>query len=134
VRKKTYVLDSYALLAYLQAEPGSEKVRELLRRARAGEISAVMSTINLGEVLYTVARRLGDNAAAETLDDTLRLPVELADATMDRVLAVAQIKARHAVSYADCFAVSLAKELEASVVTGDPEFRKVETLVPLVWL
>jgi predicted nucleic acid-binding protein len=134
VREKTYVLHSYALLAYLQAERGSEKVRELLRRARAGEVSVVMSTINLGEVLYTVARKLGDDAAAEALDDMLRLPVELADATMDRVLAAAQIKAHHAVSYADCFAVSLAKELEASVVTGDPEFRKVETLVPLVWL
>lgn len=88
MRKRTYVLDSYALLAYFQAEPGSDK----------------------------------------------RLPVELADVTMERVLGAAQIKAHHAVSYADCFAVSLAKELEASVVTGDPEFRKVGALVSLVWL
>jgi len=134
VRKRTYVLDSYALLAYFQAEPGSDKGRDLPRQARAGEVSAVMSTINLGEVLYTVARRLGDDAAGETLNDMLRLPVELADVTMERVLGAAQIKAHHAVSYADCSAVSLAKELEASVVTGDPEFRKVGALVSLVWL
>jgi len=134
VRKRTYVLDSYALLAYFQAEPGSDKVRDLPRQARAGEVSAVMSTINLGEVLYTVARRLGDDAANEMLNDMLRLPVELADVTMERVLGAAQIKAHHAVSYADCSAVSLAKELEASVVTGDPEFRKVGALVSLVWL
>jgi predicted nucleic acid-binding protein len=89
VRKSTCVLDSYALLAYFQAEPGSDKVKDLLRQARAGEVSAVMSTINLGEVLYTVARRLGDDAAAETLNDMLRLPVELADATMERVLGAA---------------------------------------------
>ena len=53
MRKRTYVLDSYALLAYFQAEPGSDKVRDLPRQARAGEVSAVMSTINLGEVLCT---------------------------------------------------------------------------------
>jgi ribonuclease VapC len=128
------VLDSYALLAYFQAEPGSDKVKDLLRQARAGEVSAVMSTINIGEVLYTVARRLGDDAAAETLNDMLRLPVELAEATMERVLGAAQIKAHHAVSYADCFAVSLAKELGATVVTGDREFTKVKALVSLVWL
>ncbi|MCP4579599.1 MAG: type II toxin-antitoxin system VapC family toxin [Deltaproteobacteria bacterium] len=52
---------------------------------------------------------------------------------MDRVLDAAHIKARHAISYADAFAVSLAQELNATVVTADPEFNKVQPLVNILW-
>ena len=45
-----------------------------------------------------------------------------------------QVKAHHAVSYADAFAIALAQEKEAPVITGDPEFEKVEYLVKVIWL
>jgi predicted nucleic acid-binding protein len=37
-------------------------------------------------------------------------------------------------SYADCFAVATAIKEKATVVTGDPEVRKVEGLVGIDWL
>ena len=37
-------------------------------------------------------------------------------------------------SYADAFAVALAQMKQAAVVTGDPDFRKFEGLVPIEWL
>jgi len=49
-------------------------------------------------------------------------------------LAAAHVKAHHPISYADAFAVALAQEMDASVVTGDPEFECVEELIPVVWL
>jgi len=51
-----------------------------------------------------------------------------------RVLAAAHIKAHYPLSYADAFAVALAQELDATVVTGDPEFKTAESLVPVLWL
>jgi ribonuclease VapC len=125
---------SYALLAYFQAEPGGEKIRDLLRRAGAGNVTLALSLINLGETLYIVARRLGDEAAEETVRDILRLPIQMGDVSMERVLAAAHVKAHHAISFADSFAVSLANELSATVVTGDPEFEKVKDVVPLMWV
>lgn len=50
------------------------------------------------------------------------------------VLAAAHIKANYAVSYADAFAIALAQELKATVVTGDPEFGGVEKMVDILWL
>lgn len=44
------------------------------------------------------------------------------------------MKARHAVSYANAFAVALAQEAGGRVVTGDPEFERVEVLVPVRWI
>ena len=38
------------------------------------------------------------------------------------MLAAAHIKAGHALSYADAFAVAVAQELDAVMLTGDPEF------------
>ena len=49
-------------------------------------------------------------------------------------LAAAHVKAHHAISYADAFAVALAQSRQATLLTGDPEFRKVENLVAIDWL
>ena len=134
MKKRSYILDSFAVLAYFQAEPSGPKVKDLLSRAKAGESVLFLSVINLGEVIYTVGQKLGDEIADEILHDILNLPIKLAEATMDRVLAAARIKAQYAVSYADVFAIALAQELDAPVLTGDPEFKKVESFISLVWL
>lgn len=134
MKKPIYVMDSYAILAFFQAEPGGLKVKELLRRARAEDAVALMSLINLGEVIYNVGRKLGEDKAKEMLEDIILLPIELLDVTKSRVFAAARIKTRYPISYADAFAVSLAQEMNAAVVTGDPEFKRVESLVQLFWL
>lgn len=50
------------------------------------------------------------------------------------VIAAAWIKARYPISCADAFAVATATKLEATVVTGDPEFQAVSELVPVDWI
>ena len=134
MKKPSYVLDSYAVLAYLQAEPPGHQVKDLMTQASTGALHVYLSLINLGEVVYIVGRKLGDRTAKEIFHDMQRLPLVLAEVTIDRVLAAAHVKAHHAISYADAFVVALAQELEATVVTGDPEFRKVESLVDFLWL
>ena len=39
------------------------------------------------------------------------------------------IKANYSIAYADCFAASLALAKNAIIVTGDPEFKKIEEAV-----
>jgi len=134
VRKPIYVLDSFAILAYFQAEPGGIKVKELLKQAKAGDTMTYLSLINLGEVIYNTGRKLGNDRAKEILDDIMLLPIQLAEVTISRVLAAAQIKTQYPISYADAFAVALAQELKATIVTGDPEFKQVEFIVTLLWL
>lgn len=79
-----------------------------------------MSWINLGEVFYVLARRVGEDEARRTTRElggrlTLELPSE------QRVLEAAAIKARHRVSYADAFAVATAVAHEVPLATGDSE-------------
>jgi ribonuclease VapC len=49
-------------------------------------------------------------------------------------LAAAYLKGLHPISYADCFAAALAQQLDAAVVTGDPDFRQLEGRVAIEWL
>lgn len=134
MRKPSYVLDSHAVLAYLQAEPPGRRVKDLLVQATAGNALVHLSLMSLGEILYIIARKLGDGTAREILRDIKRLPVAIAHVDTERVLAAAQVKAHHPISYADAFVVALGRELNATVVTGDPDFKKVESLVDLLWL
>jgi PIN domain. len=93
-----------------------------------------MSLINFGEIAYIAERERGTQQAKAILQDIRRLPILLGGVNEQRVLAAAYIKAHYPLSYADAFAVALAQELDATVVTGDPEFKTVESLVPVLWL
>jgi predicted nucleic acid-binding protein len=133
-RRSPYVLDSFALLAYLEDEPGAARVGNLLDRAQKNEIEIWISIINYGEVLYTVERERGRDSAKMAIATIDQLPVAVADANRVLTFAAAHIKAHHAISYADAFAVALAQSKGGGVVTGDPEFKKVESLVSVEWL
>lgn len=129
-----YVLDAFALLAYLRGEPGAERVRDLLLRARSGEARLYLCLVNYGEVLYISERQGGRPAAEEAIRIIDHLPLETVLADRDLTFAAAHLKARYPISYADAFAAALAQKLSATLVTGDPEFRKVEALVEIEWL
>ena len=53
------MLDSYALLAYLENEAGALQVKSLLSQAETGPSRLWMSIVNLGEVLYITERERG---------------------------------------------------------------------------
>ena len=129
-----YVLDSFALLAFLADEPGADIVREVLEYGQRHDGSVWISVINLGECLYIVEREQGLTAAHRVIAALRQLPVKEAIADRERTFAAAHIKAYHKLSFADAFAVALAHEKSAAVVTGDPEFKQVEALVPVLWL
>ena len=69
---KRRLLDSFALLAWLNEEPGADRVDGLLKDARRSNQSLLMNAINVGEVYYIRARH-GSPALAEALLD--RLPM-----------------------------------------------------------
>lgn len=129
-----YVLDAFALLAYLRGELGAERVRDLLLRARSGEARLYLCLVNYGEVLYISERQGGRPAAEEAIRIVDHLPLEIVPADRDLTFAAAHLKARYPISWADAFAAALAQKLSATLVTGDPEFRKVEAVVEVEWL
>lgn len=129
-----FVLDSYALLAYLQDEPAGTRIEKLLDNAKKEKCRLFLSLINLGEILYIIERRGGIAKAQDTLALIRQLPVEIPLVDEQTVFTAAHIKANHAISYADAFVVATALQENAIVVTDDPEFQSVEAIVQVEWL
>ena len=129
-----FVLDSFALLAFLEGEAGLARVKAVLQNAEKGQCKVYLSWINLGEVLYITEREQGQRRAREILAHIQSLPIEMLEVTPLAVLDAAHIKANHRLSYADAFAVAAALGQGATVLTGDLEFKTVETIVKIEWL
>lgn len=131
MKSNDFVLDSYAVLAFLQKEPGYGRVEALLKGARTGEVNVHISAINLAEVQYYVIRRGKDSSRILAALEALPLKVASADAYLQQAV---EIKAKYNIALADGFAAALAQDLQRPLVTGDREFRKLGTAVNIEWL
>ncbi len=113
-------------------------MREILLQATDRGDSTVISASNAGEVYCQLLRHQGSDAAESFWVDAAsgNVPFRLYSATDARVRRAAALKARHRLAYADAFAVALAQEMRAPLVTGDPEIRVVaeEAGIELHWL
>ena len=131
---KRILFDSHALLKFSQDEEGADKVEQFLLYSLNRKLKAYLSEINLGEIYYISIRRLGLESAKLYLEQLLDLPIDIVSPSSEIIREAAEIKAQYAISYADCFAAATALKYSASIITGDPEFKKVDHIVTIEWL
>lgn len=131
---EAHLFDSYALLKLFQKENGYRKIIHLLEEIKQKGTSKYINVINLGEILYSVKREWGNQKKLEALAHIERLSFSILPIPNDLVFQAAEYKADYSISYVDCFALASAVELKAAIVTGDPEFKRVEHLAKIVWV
>lgn len=132
--KSPLLFDSHALLRFFQREDGHEQVARLLDQAHRAKTRKLLCAINLGEIIYITKRAFGDQKKIEVLAHIERLGFTVLPVPNSLVFQAAELKVEHSISYADCFALAAAIDHKASIVTGDPEFRKVEHLARIIWI
>lgn len=131
---KRILFDAHAILKWTQKERGYQKVKALLVECRNQSVLGYMNQINLGEVYYKTIRAVGLDEAKKFLENFFRLPLSIILPDSELIWKSSEIKAQHSISYADCFAAATAIQYEATILTGDPEFKKIESLVSIEWL
>jgi predicted nucleic acid-binding protein len=127
------IFDSWAILAYIYDEPAADQVENLLVESTRLK-AAWISSMNLGEVWYSLARRKSRDVANQQLTVLAEIGLERVDVDWPTVLEAADYKSRHKISYADAFAAALAKQRQAELVTGDREFQALESEIQIHWL
>jgi len=130
----TRVLDTHALMAFLEKEAGYEKVQQCFVAAVAKDKYLLMTSVNFGEVYYIVLRECGQEKADEIERIIGTLPVEIVDVDMQLAREAARFKAMYKISYADCFAAALANLHKGEIITGDKEFKSLEQEVKIAWI
>ena len=133
-KPRAIVLDSWAIMAYFEDEPAAEKVADIIAQAHEEQTPLFMSVVNAGEVWYILARRTSESEANRGIHELRQLGIEFIDADWDLAHEAAGFKAKHKMSFADCFAAALAKGKKAQLVTGDNEFKQVEQDLAINWL
>src|SRR5207253_2892621 len=106
------------------------EVEKLLLKAESGTPKLLMSVVNWGEIYYSILRGASQEIAEAKAHEIAGMQIELVpvDARdLELVRQAAVFKATKKMSYADCFAAALAKTKNAELVTGDSEFKVVES-------
>jgi predicted nucleic acid-binding protein len=130
----TKVLDSYALMAFFEDEPGADLVRGLLLKAEESDLKLLMSVVNLGEVWYSIARTTSPETADQYIHEINGMSIDIVDADWQLTRQAAVFKASGNIAYGDCFAAALAKNRKAELITGDKEFKAVEGEIKISWI
>ena len=131
---KKYVMDSFAMIAFFEDEPGADRVALILKSLIDRKAKAYMSVINWGEIYYNTMREQGFETAEKVIGQLKQYPIELVDADQNLTYEAAKLKGRYKIAYADCFAAALSRRLNAIVVTGDSEFKKLGDEYSIQWL
>ena len=130
-----YVLDSSAILRYLDDEAGAARVAEIIKSHLAGECEAIVSALHWGEVAGITCKLHGRAAMDLVLSrmSAFGLPIIAADA--DRAVRSSLIKLKRDIPYMDAFGIELASGLRDHVfVTADFDFKPASRDVTIEFL
>jgi predicted nucleic acid-binding protein len=124
---KMYILDSSALLRYVDGEAGADQVEAVLKECVRGLAKACTSAIQWGEIAGNLYRRLEATRAQQILSHLLPAEVEIVAASPERAVRAALLKIEMKIGYADAFALELASEAPHNVLlTADYGFKVAE--------
>jgi predicted nucleic acid-binding protein len=131
----TYVLDSSALIRYIDDEAGADRVEAILKACVAGKAKVWISAVQWGEVAGNLRSRFGASKEQGVLSVVLPNEAEIVSASGDRAVRAADVKADRKIPYADAFALELAMNAaECVLVTADYEFKAVADLASVAFL
>ncbi len=120
-----YLLDTSAVLTFLEDEAGAERVETLLHQ----EV-ILLAYITLLEIYYITRQERGEDVADKRYALLKQLPItilwEVDEATL---LTAGRFKAHHRLSLADAIIAAFAQRQGAILVHKDPEFEALLEVV-----
>ena len=125
VSDERYLLDTSAVLAFLEDEAGAQRVEEIIR---AGQ--AVIPFLALLETYYISLQETTEAIAEKRYALLKQLPARfLYDVDEPTLLTAGRFKARHHLSLADALIAAFAVREGAILVHKDPEFKSLSKQV-----
>jgi ribonuclease VapC len=130
-----FILDSSALIRYLDKEAGGDRVKAILKACVEGQAQLQISALQWGEVAGNLRKRFGAPQEERILSSLLPREAEIVPATPDRAVRAAALNVDRSIGYADAFALDLAMDSPQHVlVTADYGFKPLENLAKIEFL
>ncbi len=120
----TYILDSSAILRYLDDEAGAERVADIIKAHLAGTCAVMISAMHWGEIAGITGKVHGAPAIELVVSRLGSFGFEVVPADGERAIRASLIKLKRQIPYVDAFGVELAAEGSDRVfVTADFDFK-----------
>lgn len=130
-----FVLDSSAVLRYIDNEAGGDRVNAIFKACVRRQAEMRISALQWGEVAGYLRRQLGASGGKRALESLLPFELQIIPATSERAVRAAELRSDRKIPYIDAFAVELAMDSAENVlVTADFDFKCVEDLARIEFL
>lgn len=124
------VFDAEPLIAHADDEPGSNVVERYLDAVAIEDTTGYVSSVNLTEFRYTIARKYDRATADEYLDWLTALGIEPVD--VEGVwTAAAEYVLTHNPALGDAFALATAEDVDATLLIGGDDDYDGVTDIPI---
>jgi predicted nucleic acid-binding protein len=131
----TYVLDSSAILRYLDDEPGAARISEIIKAHLAGHCAAMVCALHWGEVAGITCKVHGRQAMDLMLSRLAAFGLEVVAVDGDAAVRASLVKLKRDIPYVDAFGVDLTAESADRVfVTADFDFKPASRDVAIEFL
>lgn len=124
---KSFVLDTSALIAFIEKESGAERVRDILLNK-----SIIIPWLSLLETVYISQRELGEEEAVTRYALLKKLDAKFIwDADEALLLNAARIKSAHNLSLADSVIAAITNQYNAILLHKDPEYEQLQGAIEM---
>lgn len=125
-RKPKIVLDTKPLIKLFAQEEGWEAVQKILAKTEAGEIEAAISIVTLTEIYYKYLQEKRPDLA-KTRTQNLRYAIYVNKLKIEEEAAIkaGEFKGKYNVSIADAFIAASAYLEGSTIISDDPDFKKI---------
>lgn len=120
----TVLIDSWSWVEYW----AGSKYADIAAKYIEGSESAIVSTINIAEVYYWFVKYY-DQKTADERTNRMRKRCFVVPVSEEIAIEAARIKHGKKIGLADSLILATANVENAKVVTGDPDFAKIEGVV-----
>lgn len=123
----TYLLDTSALLTFIEDEAGADCVEQALKQA-----TTLLPWPVLLETYYITLQQAGQAEADRRIALIKQLKIKILwDMDESTLLTAAKLKAEHRISLADAIIAAFAIRRAAVLIHKDPEFDSLTGLLPM---
>lgn len=126
---EVYILDTSALLTYIEDEEGSELVDDILIKAENNGAIIYISFVSMTEVFYITIQERDEEEALRRIELIKSLEIKIEESNEDLNLKAGRLKATYNISLADAYIATLCQLHEGVLVHKDPEFEELSSLI-----
>jgi predicted nucleic acid-binding protein len=124
-----YVLDTSALITFIENEEGADTIESILLKAIEKLATVYISVATSIELFYISLQEQGMGVAEERITLLENLPITVLDISYEDMKIIGTLKANYKISFADSCIAAIAKLNSAILVHKDPEYNQLDTEV-----